>query len=190
MTALISSVSISEIAQLGHFAGYSTLVVGYCFVNSRPSGRLVSICTDPEVTDYARKWVERAGLSRCITLACPDSDDPLLAEQSAADLAGAPELVFLDSLHVREHTSSELDLRCPLLRPRGMNLLHDVSEFASQYDSTDQGGVNKALDEWPWGTGVDVISIKRSVTEAHSCDGVVYPDRCRPSVFQKPLRSA
>jgi len=190
ITALISSASISRIVQLGHFAGYSTLMVGYCFVNSRSPGRLVSIDIDPEVTDYTRKWVERAGLSSRITLLCGDSSDRSLAEQSTSDLDGAPELIFLDSSHAYEHTLSELDLWYPLLRPGGMILLHDVSEFASQYDATHQGGVNRAIGEWSQRTDADVISINRSVTEAQSHDDVIYPDGCGLGIIQKPFPSA
>lgn len=190
ITALISSASISRIVQLGHYAGFSTLMIGYCFMNSRSPGRLVSIDLDPEVTDYTREWVERAGLLSRITLFCGDSSDPHLAEQSVSDLAGAPELIFLDSSHAYEHTLSELDLWYPLLRPGGMILLHDVSEFASQYDATGQGGVNRALGEWSQGTEADVISVNRSVTEAHSIDDLIYSDGCGLGIIQKPLRSA
>ena len=187
ITSLISSASISRVVQLGHYAGYSTLMIGFCFINSGSPGRLVSIDLDPEVTAYTQKWVDRAGLSPRITLLCGDSSDPGLAEEAITELGDGPDLIFLDSSHAYEHTLNELDLWYPLLRPGGLILLHDVSEFATEFDATKQGGVRRALDEWGPRSGAEVISINRTVTDSHSNRDLTYEDGCGLGIIQKPL---
>ena len=188
ITALISSGSISRVVQLGHYAGYSTLMIGFCFVNSRSPGALVSIDLDPEVTEFTRQWVERADLESRVTLLCGDSSDPELAEQATGTLGGNPELIFLDSSHAYEHTLRELDLWYPLLEPGGLILLHDVSEFATEFDATRQGGVRRALDEWGPQSGGEIISINRSVDSSHTNSDLTYEDGCGLGIVQKPLR--
>ena len=60
--------------------------------------------------------------------------------------------------------------------------LHDISEFARQFDSTGQGGVKRALDEWLPGRALE-----------HRCllanrDGTTpgYMDICGVGLIQKP----
>jgi hypothetical protein len=57
-------------------------------------------------------------------------------------------MVFIDSSHQYEHTLKELKLWFGLLSPQGLMFLHDVSDFAKTFDSTGEGGVQRALDEW------------------------------------------
>lgn len=187
ITSLVSSSSISRVVQLGHFAGYSTLMIGFCFVNSHSPGRMVSIDLDPKITKYTEAWIERAGLDTKIRLFCGDSADPQLADQAIDELEGGPELIFLDSSHAYEHTLRELDLWYPLLEPGGLILLHDVSQFATQYDATNEGGVRRALDEWSERNDAEVISINRSVDDSHTLDDLTYHDGCGLGIIQKPL---
>ena len=187
ITSLISSGSVERIVQLGHYAGYSSLMIGFCLVNSRSPGRMVSIDLDPEVTDYTREWVDRAGLDSRIELYCGDSADPRLAEQAVTELGGGPELIFLDSSHAYEHTIHELDLWYPLLVPGGLILLHDVSQFATEFDATGEGGVRRALDEWGKRNEAELISINRSVDKSHTLDDLTYEDGCGMGIVQKPL---
>lgn len=187
ITSLITSSSLSRVVQLGHYAGYSTLMIGFAILNSRSPAKLASIDLESDLTEYTAQWVERAGLGSLVSLYCGDSSDPELANQVVAQLGGGPDLIFLDSSHAYAHTLEELDLWYPLLVLGGLILLHDVSEFATEYDATGQGGVRRALDEWGERNDADIISINRTGTASRTMRDLVYQDGCGLGIIQKPF---
>jgi hypothetical protein len=73
------------------------------------------------------------------------SKSPIAAREY---LEGDPELILLDSSHEYQATLDELDLWYAALEPGGLLALHDVSQFAVDFDVTHQGGVKRAFTEW------------------------------------------
>lgn len=145
---LVGGSAIRRSVQLGHYFGYSALLLGFLLraMDARPG--LVTIDVDPAATDFTGRWVRRAGLQDHVHVQLGDSADPACAGRALELLGGASELVLVDSSHAYRHTLAELDLWSPLLAPDALVLLHDVSEFAASFDPDGEGGVRRALREW------------------------------------------
>lgn len=146
--ALVMGSGIPAVVQLGHYAGYSTLITGFMLRRIGAVHALYTIDISRELSDFTEKWVEKAGLENVVKVVCSDSAAPEQPSLARAYLGRSPELVIIDSSHMYEHTLRELDLWYPAVRPGGFLLCHDASEFARQFDATKQGGVLRALDEW------------------------------------------
>ena len=69
---------------------------------------LISIDIDQGVTDYTARFVKRAGLEDYVQLVVRDSAAPENVAQAKEYLGGDPELIFIDSSHMYEHTVREL----------------------------------------------------------------------------------
>jgi len=180
LTGLISGSNIRKIVQLGHYSGYSTLVLGFCLRHMGATHALWSVDISPDLTAYTQTWTDKAGLQDVVQLHTADSianDNPRLA----ADYLGEqPSLIFIDSSHQYQHTLNELSLWWDALKPGGMLVLHDVSEFAKQFDSTEQGGVIRALAEWLPGMSLE----HRCLLANGNAPG--YMDICGVGLIQKP----
>jgi predicted O-methyltransferase YrrM len=74
--ALITGNRLSRVVQLGHYAGYSTIVIGCLLKKMGIGGKLVSFDIDHSVTEFTRKWVDRFGLSDHVELHVMDGSDP------------------------------------------------------------------------------------------------------------------
>lgn len=182
----VSGGAISRIVQLGHYSGYSTLLIG--FLLRRMNGRraLFSIDIDPQVTEYARRWVERAGLRDYVTLHVGDSADPDSAEAAARVLGDSPELVIVDSSHRYRHTLRELNQWVPRLSLGGLMLLHDTSLFGQTWDTTSEGGVHRALSDWlPDHPEVVAVNLNAFTEGGADADTLVYKDACGLGLLQK-----
>ena len=96
------------------------------------------------------------------------------------------ELVILDSSHEYRSTLPELDLWYPALAPGGLLVLHDVSEFATEFDVTREGGVRRAFAEWrtihPEAETFSLNSDSRSMEAARP----LYKDACGVGLIHKP----
>lgn len=145
---LINGSGIRRVVQLGHFAGYSCLLIGWALRRMGVGRGLFSIDLLPQHTEYTNGWVERAGLGEQVVLHTADSADPAGPGIARESLGGEPECVIVDSSHQYMHTLAELDLWHGALAPGGLLLLHDASPMAARYDRTGEGGVRRALDEW------------------------------------------
>lgn len=139
---------IERVAQCGHYAGFSLLVLGMLMQQARIPGRIVSVDVDQQMTAYTRGWIERAGLADIATAEVFDSGDPLAAWHVEERLGGPPSLLFIDSSHQYRHTLEELDLWSRFVAPRGFICMHDASEFSRYQDANGLGGVPAALREW------------------------------------------
>lgn len=144
----LSGSAVRRVVQLGHFAGYSCLLLGWALQRMGPGHRLFSIDVRPRWTEITGSWLERAGLTETVTLHTADSADPACVGAAREALGGDPECIVIDSSHQHAHTLAELDLWFPALAPGGLMFLHDASPMAAKYDRTGQGGVRRALDEW------------------------------------------
>lgn len=148
LLGFINGSGIRHIVQLGHFAGYSCLMLGWALQRMGASRGLFSIDLMERHTDYTQGWLDRAGLGSEVGLHTSDSADPACVDAAREYLGAAPACVIVDSSHQYEHTLAELDLWFGALTPGGLMFLHDASPMAAQYDRTGEGGVRRALDEW------------------------------------------
>ncbi len=137
-----------RIVQLGHFAGYSCLMLGWALQRMGAERGLFSIDLRETHTEYTESWLARAQLSEYVGLHTSDSADPACVEAAREYLGGEPTCVLIDSSHQYAHTLAELDLWYGAIAPGGLMFLHDASPMAAQYDRAGDGGVRRALDEW------------------------------------------
>lgn len=138
----------ARIVQLGTCSGYSALLLGFMLRRMNVRHSLFSIDIDPQMCATSRHWIERAGLSPYVHIAHLDSTDPRTTQVANDFLAGAPELIVIDSSHEHQSTLAELNLWYPVLATGGLIVLHDVSRFAADFDVTKGGGVARAFMEW------------------------------------------
>jgi predicted O-methyltransferase YrrM len=184
--AFVMGSGLRAIVQLGHFKGYSTLLLGFWLRRMRAERGLVSIDWNQKSTDDTRSWVERAGLEPYVTLLVGDSAAAEMPAASEAALGRRPRGVIIDSSHQYEHTVRELDLWWGALAPGGMMFLHDCSDFARQWDRTGQGGVRRALEEWlPRTPEASAMMLDGDPGEDEPS---AYADRCGLCLIQKPMR--
>lgn len=178
---------VRRIVQLGTYAGYSALLLGFCLRKMNAPRALFALDIEESLCRYARSWIERAELESFVRIehgSSLDAGSPGLARDY---LGGAPELVFIDASHEYGSTRAELALWYPELAPGGLVVLHDTSEFAVGFDVTREGGVRRALEEWRRDhPGVESMSLNadaRSMGPPHAA----YKDFCGVGLIRKPL---
>lgn len=185
LQGFIMGSGIRSIVQLGHYKGYSTLMIGFMLRRMGAERGLVSIDLDPKITEYAKGWIERAGLERYVTFMVSDSAAPGIPAAAETVLGRAPRCVIIDSSHQYAHTLRELDVWWEALAPGGLLFLHDCSEFARKWDTTGQGGVRRALEEWlPKHPDAHAILLEG---DPHADGPTAYADGCGLSIMQKPV---
>jgi predicted O-methyltransferase YrrM len=183
---LVMGSAITRVVQLGHYYGYSALLVGFMLRAMGAGGRLFSIDIDPKATEFTQKWVDRAGLREQVVLHLGDSASESSLEAAVQALGEEPELILLDSSHQYEHTLRELDLWVPRMHQGSIMLLHDTSVFAQTFDTAAAGGVQRALDEWlPAHPEAAFMSLNRQVTPQDHAADLVYKDGCGLGILQR-----
>lgn len=183
---LIMGNNISRVVQLGHYIGFSTLLLGLALRRMKFDHSLISFDIDPNVTAYTQRWVDEAGLNDVVRLRVGDSAAPANAQEAIEYLGGQPQLIFIDSSHQHDHTIKELDVWYPALQPGGFILMHDVSQYAATFDYTGKGGVTRAVDEWLSSSNAGRIMINGDLTN-QSGAALSYRDGCGIGIVQKPL---
>ncbi|MBK7403921.1 MAG: class I SAM-dependent methyltransferase [Phycisphaerales bacterium] len=184
LQSFIMGSGIRSIVQLGHYKGYSTLMIGFMLRRMGIEKGLVSIDLDPKITDYARGWVEPPGLEP------HDAHGQRPARRAISRpprpcSGGRPRCVIIDSSHQYAHTLRELDLWWPAIAPGGMMFLHDCSEFARKWDTTGEGGVRRAIQEWlPRHPEAGSILLEG---DPRADEYSAYADGCGLGILQKPL---
>jgi predicted O-methyltransferase YrrM len=176
-----------RIVQLGTCSGYSALLLGFTLRRMNARHGLFTLDIGAELTRYTREWLMRAGLNEFVEAVELSSLDPAAAARACDYVGGAPELVVIDSSHEHRATLRELEIWYDVLEPGGVILLHDVSQFATDFDVTKQGGVQRAFDEWRRAhPNVEAMCINRG---ARSMDlpRPFYKDACGVGLIQKPL---
>jgi len=181
LVAVIDGSNIRRIVQLGHHAGYSTLLIGFCLRNMQARNSLWSVDIDPAMTAYTQRWLDRSGLNDYVHLDTACSANPGNPAAAAQYLGGSPSLVFIDSSHQYQHTVAELDLWYPAVAPCGIVILHDASAFAERFDSTSRGGVKRAFQEWQ-----KRHRNTQAMTLNATTRSVGYLDICGVGIIQKP----
>jgi predicted O-methyltransferase YrrM len=183
---LVMGSAVTRIVQLGHYYGYSALLIGFMLRAMGSGGTLLSIDIDPKATDFTQRWVDRARLGSQVRLHLGDSAAPESLDVAVAALGGMPQLILLDSSHQYEHTLRELDLWVPRMEPGTIMLLHDVSVFAKTFDTAGAGGVQKALDDWlPQHPEAAFLSLNREVIPESDAADLVYKDGCGLGILQR-----
>lgn len=184
ITSFVSANNISRIVQLGTYAGYSALLLGWALQRMRKAHSLLAVDIDTAMCSYAESWIERASLGDIVRIHRGNSADSNLPALAAEYLGGAAQLVFIDSSHQYQHTLQELDLWYDALPEGSAILMHDVSEFAATFDSTGSGGVRRALAEWRAGHDSPALSLTFRPYVLGG-DAPVYLDSCGLGVILK-----
>ena len=185
-TGLIGGSGVRRVVQLGHYYGYSALLLGFTLRAMGAAPGLVTVDIDAAATDFTRRWVQAAGLGDVVVVEEADSAAPDTVQRCEAVLGGAPELLLVDSSHAYRHTMAELDLWAPRLPPGALVLLHDASVFAEGFDPTGEGGVHRAIGEWlprnPSWTG---MTLNGHVAPGADGNALVYKDACGLGILQR-----
>jgi predicted O-methyltransferase YrrM len=186
---LVMGSAVTRIVQLGHYYGYSALLIGFMLRAMGAGGQLFSIDIDPEATAFSQSWVDGAGLSGHVRLHLGDSAAESSLDAAVGALGGMPQLILLDSSHQYEHTLRELDLWVAHMDPGSIMLLHDTSVFAQTFDVAGAGGVQRALAEWlPEHPEAEFLSLNRQVTPGSNAADLVYKDGCGLGILQRVER--
>lgn len=189
LLSLINGNGISRTVQLGHFVGYSSMMIGMC-LRRMDQGLLVSIDIDPNVTAFTQKYLEKARLTEFVDLIVGDSADKVSATKAIKKLGGNPQLIFIDSAHTASHTLAELETWYELLEPGGLIVLHDASKFSERWDSTHEGGVQAGLSKYADKRILELVSINKDFggNEGQGRENLTYLDGCGLAVIYKPLQ--
>ncbi|MDQ7012372.1 MAG: class I SAM-dependent methyltransferase [Planctomycetota bacterium] len=183
----VNGSGVRRIVQLGHFAGYSCLMLGWALRRMGAERGLFSIDINDKYTASTQEWLGRAGLEAHVGLHTSDSAAPECVAAARAYLGGDPACVLIDSSHQYAHTLAELELWYGALAPGGLMFLHDASPMAAKYDRSGEGGVRRALDEWLARAGAPA-AITLLGPEAHGQEGP-YADPSGLCLIQKPWES-
>jgi ubiquinone/menaquinone biosynthesis C-methylase UbiE/cephalosporin hydroxylase len=186
LQGLVMGNVVRAIVQLGTFAGYSALLLGFFLRQMGARHGLFSLEIDEFLCGYSRGWLERAGLVDFVQIEHRSSIDHASPGLAAAYLGRAPQLVLVDSSHEYEATVRELEAWYPVLAPGGLMVLHDTSRFAVDFDAGKKGGVAAALREWrAQHPDVEAFSLNADVSTMEP-PPPVYQDACGMGLIQKP----
>jgi predicted O-methyltransferase YrrM len=187
---LVSGGALRRIVQLGHYFGYSTLLLGFMLRSMGARPGLFSVDIDPQATAFTQRWIRRAGLGDYVTLRVGDSADPASVSAAARVLGGPPQLILVDSSHQYGHTLRELSLWVPVLPVGAIMLLHDTTPYAQQWDSTKEGGVLRAIEEWLPAHPEVVFTNLNAFDVFDDANEYVYKDACGMGILQKVAPSS
>lgn len=146
---MIDGNNLDKIVQLGTSHGWSTLMIGWALQRMGKNNALITFDINQTASDFAEKYVKKAGLQDVVavrTIKKYNKGDH--TGMALGYLGSAPKMIFIDSSHNYQETLDELYLWAKVLRSGGVFVLHDVSKFATRYDSTGSGGVHRAITEW------------------------------------------
>lgn len=186
LTSLIAGNNLSAVVQCGHYVGYSTLLLGFLLRYMQNQHSLYSIDIDSLATSYTQKWLDLADLNNYVNLSVADSAAPDQPEKALSYFGQKPQLLFIDSSHQYAHTLRELDLWFPHLASGAFIVLHDVSQFATSFDASGEGGVYRAILEWCDRNHTKPLLMNNSVRTTPPSE-LIYRDGCGLGIFQKAL---
>ncbi len=181
ISGFILGSGISNLVQCGHYIGFSSMIIGSVFRYMGRKNALYSMDIHPKAHAYAAEWVDRAGLSDYVKLVPLSSDSPDNVVAAQKYFGNKIQSVFIDSSHAYGHTMKELALWGDALRPSGIVFLHDVSQWAKTFDSTDKGGVKAAALEFLEASPFNGVLLNSTPTG----NLPVYTDPCGLGILQK-----
>lgn len=183
---LIMGSRADRIVQLGTCSGYSALLIGFMLRRMDARQGLFTLDYDPAIVAITERWLRRAGLETFVRNAELLSTNPAALEEAVDYLGDPPALIILDTSHQYRATFDELSLWYPLLAPGGLILLHDASQFAVQFDTTGEGGVRRAFNEWRAAhPEAEALLLNGN---SHTMEGrrPLYKDACGLGILHKP----
>ena len=183
---LVMGNRIARIAQLGTCAGYSALLLGWMLRRMNAARGLFTLDLDPAMCQLSRRWIVRGGLEDFVEIAEGSSLDERSIVAARKYLNGDPELVILDSSHEYRSTLAELDLWYAALVPGGLLVLHDVSQFAADFDVAREGGVRRAFAEWRKSHPEVETFLLNSDSRSMEAARPLYKDACGVGLIHKP----
>lgn len=174
---------IQNLVQLGHYAGFSTLMLGYVFKYMGIKNALISFDIHEKATDYTIHWIKKAGLEEQVKIMLLDSTSGEAINEAKNYLVDI-ESVFIDSSHNYSHTKEELHLWHEQLIPFGFLFLLGVSTYAKAYDSEKQGGVKAAMLEFMNDNNSNSLLINSKIGENKNLKSI-YTDPRGLGIMQK-----
>lgn len=185
LQAIVMGNDVRNLVQLGHYEGFSTLLLGFMFRRMGRRHALFSIDIDAEVSAFTRRWVEEAGLADYIHVAVGSSTDPRFPPECRDYFDLGIQMIFIDSSHSYAHTIKELDLWYDNVEPFGLIALHDASRFAAKFDTSKTGGVIQALEDWTKRRNVPGFALNGEAFEGIRAEEIVYMDACGFGIIQR-----
>lgn len=187
--SLINANGISRIVQCGHYIGYSTLLLGFTLRRMGKDNCVFTIDIDETITNYTKSWIAKAKLEKQVEFCVKNSSDPILPSNAEKYFSGKkPQLVIIDSSHSYGHTLKELDVWWDALADGGFIVMHDVSVFASSFDSTKNGGVHNAILDWlDKHNENNFLRINSFVDHHQNGNDLSYKDGCGLGIIQKKI---
>jgi len=168
IASLISANNITNIVQLGHFLGYSSIIIAMILRQSETKNSFISVDINPFHTEITDNFVKKFGLIDYVKTYTYSSTD-----ESFVDICknNRPNLIVIDSSHEYEQTIKELNIYYDMLQHGGFIILHDSSELAKRCDASGQGGVKRALEEFKEkNTEVSMININDYVSNKNTLE--------------------
>ena len=175
-----------RIVQLGTCSGYSMLMIGFMLRRMKAPRALFTLDNDPDACSISQRWLNRARLDQFARIAEMDSSSPTAPNAAIQYLGDAPNLIIVDSSHQYAATLSELSLWYPALAPGGLIFLHDASRFAEDFDTTKQGGVRRAFQEWRAANPDAESFLLNGQSQTMEGTRPLYKDACGLGILHKP----
>ena len=177
---------LRRVLQIGHYYGYSALLIGFWLRAMGGERRLVSADIDPEATAFTQRYLDRAGLGDHVTLVECDAATP---DGMAAILAAfggeMPELIVRDASYDYRVIRRELGLWVPRMASQSVMLINGTSTMASKWDESGRGGPHKAVRDWcRRRRDVSYLSLNDRVG-APGVEPSAYADGCGLGILQK-----
>jgi len=143
LSELILANQIERVIQLGHYAGFSSLIIGMMLSKVSSNARLVSFDIDHRMTCFCDNLMVRAGLEKIVKHVCIDSTDPITLNIAGLHLNGAPGLIFIDASKQYQNTIKEVSMWSNYIN--GYIVAHDVSVVAKSDQANGALGVSDGL---------------------------------------------
>lgn len=177
---------LSRVAQIGHYHGYSALLVGFWLRAMGGDRLLVSADIDAQATAFTQRYVDRAGLRDHVRLLVCDASTEAGIEQIVAALGGRmPELILRDSSHDYDETKRELKRWVPRMASQSVMVINGMSVLSEQWDPRGRGGSHKAVrDLTRRRRDVSYIALNDRVGEP-GVEPSAYADGCGLGILQK-----
>ena len=188
LQGIIMGSSIRNIVQLGTHAGFSTLLLGFMMKKMSFANSFVTIDNDPALCSVAQHWVNKSELNNYVKILKSDSTHIDLPKNIRQEFDNEPiNLLFINCSSQYRKTLEELDFWYEHIADRGFIIIHNANNVATKYDTTNEGGINRALYEWSLKTGRKYFVINDSLDQGsnyHPLD-LVYRDLGGFAIIQK-----
>jgi predicted O-methyltransferase YrrM len=188
LQGLIMGSSIKNIVQLGTYAGFSTLLIGYMMKRMDFQHSFITIDKDAETSAVAQYWINKSELNDHVTLIHSNSTNINLPKKISEEFDNqAIQLLFISCSSQYEQTLEELDFWYAHVADKGFIILHNATAFAARYDQTKEGGISRALSEWSLRTGSSYFVINDSIEQdkLYNSSNLVYKDLGGLAIIQK-----